>query len=117
MSGRRRSNPSNTQPSTPEQADEQTGVGGEIRKSAITEENHMITLEEAIEIAREYRPNIDNGYENKKAYIFSSHEDEGKMGSQPVVVLKETGEVMLMPMYVASGKSRNSGDAIREFKF
>lgn len=71
----------------------------------------MITYEEAVKIAKEYRPEIDNGMEDNNAYIFGCRSDEGKVGPQPVVVMKDTGEVMLMPEYVASGKSRGSGDA------
>lgn len=75
----------------------------------------MITLEEAIKIAKEFRSDIIHGMEDNNAFIFSEHVDEDTIGPQPVVVMKDTGEVMLMPEYVARGKCRGSGNVIREF--
>jgi len=72
----------------------------------------MVNCDEALKLAKEYRDDIVNCAEYDNAYIFSGHVDEDVIGPQPVVVMKDTGEIMLMPEYVASGKG---GEYIREY--
>lgn len=61
----------------------------------------MITYEEALNIARDLKTNIDNCSEETSAYIFGSHEDDDMIGGDgPVVVLKEEGEAINMTSYI-----------------
>ena len=59
----------------------------------------MISYEEALEIAREMKPNIDNCTEYKTVYVFSAHEDDnyiGGYGHSPIAVMKEDGRLSTM---------------------
>ena len=53
----------------------------------------MITLKEAVKIATEFRGSkVSSGNECSDSWIFGFKEDEGKLGSAPVVVSKKSGE-------------------------
>ncbi|MDO4500478.1 MAG: hypothetical protein Q4B60_04310 [Erysipelotrichaceae bacterium] len=59
----------------------------------------MITYEEALKIAKDNTDNIDRCTEYDIAYSFVSDEDMHKIGgSSPIIILKETGEI-LYPSY------------------
>ncbi len=52
----------------------------------------MISLDEAISIAKKERNNLDLVVEYEKGYVFSSKDDEGYIGGYghtPVVILKD----------------------------
>ncbi len=52
----------------------------------------MISLEEALRMAKEERDNLDMVVEYEKGYVFSSKDDEGYVGGSghtPVVILKD----------------------------
>lgn len=56
----------------------------------------MITLDEAIRIAKGVRSDLDSVTEFENGYVFSSKSDEGYLGGMdhsPVVVLKKDGRV------------------------
>ena len=56
----------------------------------------MVSLEEALRIALDRKPNINICVEYNDAYYFGSTDDEnwdGGYGHTPRVVLKKTGEV------------------------
>lgn len=55
----------------------------------------MLTLEQAIVIAKEYYRLVDSYEETADAYVFGVHKMENMMiGPRPPVVLKETGDVV-----------------------
>lgn len=56
----------------------------------------MITLQEAYEIAKKVKPEIDNVQEWEKAWVFGCMKDNDyEMGTRyPVVVYKEGGEAV-----------------------
>ena len=68
--------------------------------------NTSISYEDALEIAREHKDNIDNCIEYENGYVFGAHEDSysiGGYGHTPVVVRKEDGSVTRMPEFEAKG--------------
>ena len=74
----------------------------------------MISYEEALEIAKEWKDQIDNCTEYENAYVFGYTGDSkyiGGYGHTPVVVMKEDGSVTNMPEFVARG----TGNEIRSF--
>ena len=73
----------------------------------------MVTYEEARKKAVELKPNTDWCNEFENGYMFTALEDEnytGGYGHTPVVVLKETGEVIPMNEFVIQG----TGELIKE---
>ena len=74
----------------------------------------MITYEEALKIAKEFKPNTDNCTEYENGYVFGSSDDEfyvGGYGHTPCVILKSNGKVISMPEFVIKG----TGKEIRSF--
>ena len=74
----------------------------------------MITYEQALEIARDRKDEIDNCIEFENAYVFGFSGDDnyiGGYGHTPVVVMKEDGRLASMPELIVSG----SGEEIRSF--
>lgn len=74
----------------------------------------MISYEEALEIAKEREPNIDECMEYENAYVFGTHEDDEYMGGYDhaqIVVMKEDGRLLSMPELVVE----ECGDMIRMF--
>ena len=72
----------------------------------------MITYEEALEIAKTRRTNLNQVFEYEKAYIFSHTEDANYIGSfnhSPVVILKEDGKITNMVEFVNSGTGKEMG--------
>ena len=72
----------------------------------------MITYEEALEIARTRRTNLNQVFEYEKAYVFSNTDDSnyiGGFGHTPVVVLKEDGIITNMIEFVNSGTGKEIG--------
>ena len=66
----------------------------------------MITYEEALAKAREWKEQIDNCIEYDNAYVFGFSEDINYIGGYdhtPVVIMKEDGSRIDMPTYVANG--------------
>lgn len=73
----------------------------------------MITLEEALEIAKTRRSNLNQVFEYEKAYIFSHTDDSNYIGGfdhSPVVVLKEDGTITNMVEFVNSGTGKEMGE-------
>ena len=71
----------------------------------------MITFEQAVEIAKESKPEIDQGTEYENCYIFGYSGDEYSIGPSPVVVLKEDGKLLLMVEFEA-----DTGEEIKSFE-
>lgn len=74
----------------------------------------MITYEEAFEIAKERKDQIDNCTEYENAYVFSYTGDgncRGGYGRTPVVIMKENGRIATLPELIARG----TGEEIRSF--
>lgn len=64
----------------------------------------MISFEEAIKKAKELKPSTDSCSEMSNAYIFACKDDENYEGGSdhtPCVIIKETGEAVNMPTYIA----------------
>ena len=75
----------------------------------------MITYEEALQIARDYKDEIDNCIEYENAYVFGFSGDSnyiGGYGHTPCVVMKKDGRKSTMPEFVIEG----TGKEIRSFK-
>ncbi len=73
-----------------------------------------ISYEDALEIAREHKDNIDNCIEYENGYVFGAHKDSysiGGYGHTPVVILKEDGSVIRMPEF----KDIGTGEELRSF--
>ena len=73
----------------------------------------MTSYDEAYKKARVLKSNIDNCIEYEKGFVFGASEDELYIGGNhiPVVILKQTGDAVTMPYFVANG----TGKEIREF--
>ena len=74
----------------------------------------MITFEDAWEIAKQRKNEIDNCTEYENAYVFGFTGDNNQIGGYghtPVVVMKEDGSVTNMPEFVING----AGEEIRSF--
>ena len=72
----------------------------------------MVTYEETLEIAKEWKDQIDNCTEYENAYVFGFSGDSnyiGGYGHTPAVVMKEDGTVTNMPEFIAYG----GGEEIR----
>ena len=75
----------------------------------------MITYEEAMDIARQRKDQIDNCIEYENAYVFGFSGDsnyDGGYGHMSVVIMKEDGRISTMPELVVNG----TGKEIRMFK-
>lgn len=74
----------------------------------------MISYEDALTKAKELKPSTDTCSEMSNAYIFSCKDDENYEGGNhtPCVIIKETGEAIDMPTYVAEF---GYGEEIRDF--
>ena len=75
----------------------------------------MISFEEALKKVKTLKPSINECSELSNAYIFSSKDDanyEGGSGHTPCVIIKETGEAVNMPTYIAE---YGYGEEIRDF--
>ena len=70
------------------------------------------SFEEALEMAKEIKPNIDKCLEFEIAYVFYFHEDNIKYDS--VTILKETGNVVYLPDYVQKGLKKGNHIALYE---
>lgn len=73
----------------------------------------MISYEEALQIAKELKPNLDGCTEYENGYAFSSSQDEGYEGGAghtTCVILKKDGRAVNMPYFVLNG----TGEEIRE---
>ena len=69
----------------------------------------MITYEEALEIARQRKDQIDNCIEYENAYVFGFSGDSnyiGGYGHTPVVIMKVDGRISTMPEFVVSGTGK-----------
>ena len=74
----------------------------------------MITYEQALEIARDRKDEIDNCIEYENTYVFGFSGDDnyiGGYGHTPVVIMKVDGRIALMPELDVSG----TGEEIRSF--
>lgn len=74
----------------------------------------MITYEEAFEIAKQLKKNIDCCTEYENGFLFACYDDanyEGGAGHTPVVILKKDGRAVNMPYFVLRG----TGAEIRSF--
>lgn len=72
----------------------------------------MITFEEAVQKAKELKPNIDGGTEWENGWVFSNLKEAGNIGGpSPVVILKKNGEAVNMPEFIIEG----SGKMIKDF--
>ena len=69
----------------------------------------MITLMDALEIAKGERSGIDFVVEYEKGFVFSGSNDAGYIGGlnhSPVVVLKDNGAVTNMISFVNAGTGK-----------
>ena len=73
----------------------------------------MIGFEDALQLARERKPNIDYCIEYKKGYRFGFTGDQGDGGPGPVVILKKDGRAVSMPYFVGVV---GTGGMIRELE-
>lgn len=74
----------------------------------------MISYEEALEIAKEREPNIDECMEYETAYVFGTHEDDEYIGGYDhaiIAIMKEDGRLSTMPELVVN----RCGDMLRIF--
>ena len=74
----------------------------------------MITYDEAYKKAKELKTNIDGCTEYENGYVFGSSGDRGYKGGKghiSIVVLKENGDIVTMPVFVMRG----TGAEIRSF--
>ena len=74
----------------------------------------MITYEEALEIAKHNKDEIDNCTEYENAYVFSFSGDSnyiGGYGHTPIVIMKEDGRLSSMPELIVNG----TGNEMRSF--
>lgn len=74
----------------------------------------MVTYEEALEIAKKRMDYIDSCFEYEKAYVFSCREGEFCDGgpNSSVVVLKDNGQITIMPELVLMGPGKEIGERI-----
>ncbi|MBR5048554.1 MAG: hypothetical protein IKX74_02750 [Erysipelotrichaceae bacterium] len=61
----------------------------------------MITFKQALKIARRKDPEVDIYSETRKAYMFIQESDIMSIGPSPIVVMKDTGEVLNYLSYLA----------------
>ena len=61
-----------------------------------------MTFEEAKKKALQLRPDIDNCTEYDDAFVFGRLDDDNIGGSEPVVIIKETGMAIGMTEYITS---------------
>ena len=69
----------------------------------------MVSLNEAIELAKKERDNLDLVVEYANGYVFSGSSDKGMIGGlnhAPVVVRKKDGKVISMIEFVNSGTGK-----------
>ena len=69
----------------------------------------MVSLEEAIKLAKEVRSNLDLVVEYSNGYVFSDASDEGMIGGlnhTPVVIRKKDGKSISMIEFVNSGTGK-----------
>lgn len=74
----------------------------------------MISFEEALEIAKQRKANIDGCTEYENGFVFGFSGDDGYIGGYghtPVVIMKEDGRLSTMPEFVIEG----TGKEIRSF--
>ena len=74
----------------------------------------MITYEEALKMAKEFKPNIDNCTEYENGYVFGCSDDDnyvGGYGHTPCVILKTNGIITSMPEFIIKG----TGEEIKSF--
>lgn len=73
----------------------------------------MVEYEEALKKAKELKPDIDNGSEYEKGFVFgfSGGEKSYGGGNTPVAILKDSGKALSMPAFLAEG----TGKLIRDF--
>ncbi len=74
-----------------------------------------MTYNEAYVKAKEVKENIDNCTEHENGFIFGCSDDDkyiGGGGHVPVVVLKDSGNVVNLPYFLTHG----AGKEIRSFK-
>ena len=75
----------------------------------------MVTYEEALEIARQTRDDIDYCDEYEEGYVFGAEADAdyvGGLGHSPLVVMKKDGKVVDMAFFMFN----NPGDVIKEYE-
>ena len=71
------------------------GINMKYRTEMSQRSDSMLTLEQAIVIAKEYYYLVDSYEETADAYVFGAHKMENMLiGPRPPVVLKETGDVV-----------------------
>ena len=71
------------------------GINMKFKTDIAQRSDPMLTLEEAITIAKEHYRLVDSYEETADAYVFGAHKPENMMlGPVPPVVLKETGDVI-----------------------
>ena len=69
----------------------------------------MVTMDEAIKIAKGKRSDLDLVVEYETGYVFSSKSDKGYQGGLdhgPVVVLKKNGRIADMASFMFSGPGK-----------
>lgn len=69
----------------------------------------MVSLDEAIKLAKEVRNNLDFVVEYSNGYVFSDSSDEGTIGGlnhTPVVIRKKDGKSISMIAFVNSGTGK-----------
>lgn len=69
----------------------------------------MVSLEEAIKIGKEHKPNAEHVIEYTNGYVFTSSKDEGYdggLGHSTIVVQKSDGKVVNMMHFVNSGTGK-----------
>ena len=83
----------------------------EIRKKYKLGEFAEISYEEALNIAKQHKDNIDTCLEYERGFVFSSTEDDkyvGGWGHEPVCVMKD-GQVMNMITFIDSHPGEQIG--------
>lgn len=70
--------------------------------------NVKITYEDALKIAREREPEIDNASEYENGYVFGCSWQERSYGSEhpPVVIRKRDGAVLKMQEFLGKGTGK-----------
>ncbi len=75
----------------------------------------MITFNDALEIAKKHNPNITGCDEWTGGWVFGDKNEQDNQGGYehaPIIITKDTGEMMSMIQFVTSGKA---GEYIRSF--
>lgn len=87
--------------------------GGIEPPEILPKDGSMLTLEEAVRIGKEKKPNTDHCTEYENGYMFSSSEDDnydGGYGHTPIVVRKSDGSVTNFNAFTIEG----TGDYLTE---